>query len=180
MWKQPQREQSVPGWPAAIRHNDSSSMTTPEPTSTKATEDALCFLPLVLPPPPELLLLLLLLLLSAGTTLHTIITIPRATSPTPRAHSAYWEPEFPLFSLVVVVVVVVRAFVISVPPGGAGRSARGVLADEGWWSSQAEVLIVLLGIRPARKHGLECCGHRPQIEFKGHQNTPVCNINEQI
>ena len=48
---------------------------------------------------PELLLLLLDP--SAGTTLHTIITIPRAMSPTPRAHRAYWEPEFPVFSLLI-------------------------------------------------------------------------------
>lgn len=78
-------------------HKDNSSMATPDPTSTNATDDALFFRTPVSPCPPELLLLLPAA--SAGTTLHTIITMPRATSPTPRAHSAYWDPEFSLFSL---------------------------------------------------------------------------------
>lgn len=72
------------------RHKDNISMATPEPTSTNATDDALFFLVSVSPSEPEPLLLFSDT--SAGTTLHTIITMPRATSPTPRAHNAYWEP----------------------------------------------------------------------------------------
>lgn len=72
------------------RHKDNNSMATPEPTSTNATDDALFFLVSVSPCEPEPLPLFSDM--SAGTTLHTIITMPRATSPTPRAHNAYWEP----------------------------------------------------------------------------------------
>lgn len=80
------------------RHRDSNSIATPEPISTKATEDALFRFSSLTPPSPEPELLLLKAT-SEGTTLHTIITTLRAMRPTPKAHSAYWDPEFPMFSL---------------------------------------------------------------------------------
>lgn len=91
------------------RQRDSNNMATPEPTRTNATDDALFFLLLVSQSGLGLVCPLPLLSVeaSAGTTLHTIITMPKATSPTPRAHSAYCEPEFPLFSLLVLVLVLV-------------------------------------------------------------------------
>ncbi|KAG5836087.1 hypothetical protein ANANG_G00250870 [Anguilla anguilla] len=74
-----------------------SSMATPAPTRTNATDDVFprvsrsdSLLPDPVPPPP---LLLLFPAASAGTTLHTIITMPRAISPTPSAHRAYCDPE---------------------------------------------------------------------------------------
>lgn len=64
------------------------SMPTPPPARMKATDDVR---PLAsrLPPPGRLLLRVA----SEGTMLHAIITTPRAISPTPRAHKAYWDPE---------------------------------------------------------------------------------------
>lgn len=99
-------------------HRDSSSMATPDPTNTNATEDALFFLSPVSTDPP--VLLLLLPDMSAGTTLHTIITMPRATRPTPRAHNAYWEPEFPLFSLLWLLLLLLLVLPVPPLPWGTG------------------------------------------------------------
>lgn len=108
------------------RQRDSNSMATPEPTSTNATDDALFFL---LPVSQSGLGLVLPLPLSGdmsgGTTLHTIITMPKATSPTPRAHSAYCEPEFPLFSLLVLGMWPVR----SLPCGLRGPFTLGCISS---------------------------------------------------
>lgn len=65
-------------------------MAAPAPTSTYATVDVFPTSPLAIP--LFVLVVLCNFVTSEGTKLHTIMTTPSATRPTPSAQRAYWEP----------------------------------------------------------------------------------------